>query len=116
MKQSDIDRAVAAATGESIRTVRRIGFTVRVPQDAEAKTVFQGKGVIESSERQSLQQSAAQRRTRQRRRGPNPRRAEKARPIGYGNLIHRRGRRRRRTPTRSKTMRRNRNFRDSSKF
>ena len=110
MNQSDIDRAVAAATGESICTVRRMGFTLRVPQDAEAPTVFQVKGVIESSERQSLQPSIAQRRKRQRRRGPIPHGAEEARPIGCGNRRHRRGRRRHRAPTRSKATRRKRNL------
>ena len=107
MKQSVINRAVAAVTGESIRTVRRMGFTL-VSQDAEAPTAFQAKEVIESSVRQSLQQYVAQRRTR--RRGPNARGAEKARPIGYGNRRHRRGRRRHRAPTRSKATRWKRNF------
>jgi hypothetical protein len=34
MTQQDLDRAVAGATGESLRTVRRLGFTlVRIVQE-----------------------------------------------------------------------------------
>ena len=38
MRQIELDRAVAASTGESVATVRRLGFLLAdVPLDAEAK-------------------------------------------------------------------------------
>lgn len=34
MTQSDLNRAVSRATGESMTTIRRLGFLLSVPEDA----------------------------------------------------------------------------------
>ena len=47
MKQSDLDRAVAHATGETVSTIKRLGFLLAEPSDIDPDSDEHGPYVID---------------------------------------------------------------------
>ena len=63
MKQADLDRAVARATGESVSTIKRLGFLLADPADQlDPDSDELGPHVIDWDELEIQQREEAQRR------------------------------------------------------
>jgi hypothetical protein len=65
VKQADLDRAVACATGETVTTIKRLGFLLAEPDDSlDPESDEHGPYVIDWDELEAQRQQTGTRRPR----------------------------------------------------